>query len=115
LGAPPHVLRKLKLTDDQRKQMRLKYVDFKNKTREARIALMGLHDEKRTMLISGTIDQAKLAKCDEEITKLTAEVMTERLKMDREQLAGLTQEQIDRLADFPCKMEKPRRPKKESK
>lgn len=115
LGAPPPLLRKLKLTDEQRKQMRLKYVDFQNKTRQARMALMGLNDEKRTMMISGTIDQAKLAKCDEGITKLTAEVMKERLKMEREQLADLTQEQIDRLADFPGKMEKPHHPKKEKK
>ena len=65
---------------------------------------MGLHDEKRTMLISGKIDQAKLAKCDEEITKLAAEVMGEELKMEREQLSKLTPEQVSDLPVLPGKM-----------
>ena len=73
---------------------------FRDKTRKARSALMGLHDEKRTMLISGKIDQAKLAKLDEEITKLASEVMGEELKMKREQLSKLTPEQASLLADF---------------
>jgi Spy/CpxP family protein refolding chaperone len=55
---------------------------------------------KEAMLISGKIDQAKLAKLDEETTKLASEVMGEDLKMKREQLALLTPEQIDHLADF---------------
>ncbi len=99
-GAPPPLLEKLKLTDDQLKEMRLAYVDFQERTKKARNALMGLRDEKRTMLISGKIDQAKLAKWDEEITKLSAEVMGEELKMKREHLAKLTPEQMDLLADF---------------
>jgi periplasmic protein CpxP/Spy len=99
-GGPPDLIEKLKLTDDQLKEMRLAYVDFQGKTRKARSALMGLHDEKRTMLISGKIDQAKLAKLDEEITKLASEVMGEELKMKREELSKLTPEQASLLADF---------------
>ena len=104
-GGPPDLIEKLKLTDDQLKQMRLAYVEFKDKTRKARNALMALHDEKRTMLISGKIDQAKLAKLDEETTKLASEVMGEELKMKREQLSKLTPEQVNLLADFLGKKE----------
>lgn len=103
LDGPPDLINKLKLTDDQLKEMRLAYVDFQGKTRKARTALMGLNDEKKTMLISGKIDQAKLAKLDEEITKLASEVMSEDLKMKREQFSRLTPEQVNLLADFLCK------------
>lgn len=111
LDGPPDLIEKLKLTDDQLKQMRLAYVDFKDKTRKARNALMGLHDEKKTMLISGKIDQARLAKLDEEIVKLSSEVMAEDLKMKREQLSKLTPEQVNLLADFLGKKEMARGPK----
>jgi len=100
LDGPPDLLEKLKLTDDQQKQMRLAYVDFQDKTRKARTALMGLRDEKRTMLISGKLDQARLAKCDEDTVKLASEVMAEDLKMKREQFSKLTPEQVNLLADF---------------
>jgi Spy/CpxP family protein refolding chaperone len=100
LFGPPDLAEKLKLTDDQLKQMRLVFVDFENRSREARIILMGLHDEKRTMLMSGKIDQAKLAKLDEQITQLGSEVMTKELKMKRDLLSKLTPEQIDRMAIF---------------
>jgi hypothetical protein len=96
-SAPPDLIEKLKLTDDQLKQLRLAYVEFKDKTRKARNALMGLRDEKETMLISGKIDVAKLAKLDEETVKLASEVMAEHLKMKREQLSKLTPEQVERL------------------
>jgi hypothetical protein len=111
LFGPPDLIEKLKLTDDQLKEMRLAYVDFQDKTRKARTALMGLHDEKKAMLISGKIDQAKLAKCDEEITKLASEVMAVDLKMKREQFSKLTAEQMNLLANFLGKMEMARGPK----
>lgn len=104
-GFPPDMIEKLKLTDDQLKEMRLAYVDFQNKTRKARNALTALRDEKKIMMISGKIDQAKLAKWDEEITKLASEVMAEDLKMKREHLSKLTPEQVERLADFLGKWE----------
>jgi len=97
------LIERLKLTDDQLKQLRLAYVDFQDKTRKARSALIALHDEKKTVLISGKIDQAKLAKLDEDTIKLASEVMAEDLRMKREQLAKLTPEQLDRLADFLSK------------
>jgi len=105
--APPDLIEKLKLTDDQLKQMRLGYVDFQDRTRKARNALLGLRDEKETMLISGKIDQAKLAKLDEDATKLASEVMAEELKMKREQLSKLTPEQMERLSDFLTKRKIP--------
>lgn len=103
LGGPPELIEKLKLTDDQRKQMRQAFVDFENKSRKARMALLGLHDEKRTMLLSGKIDHGELAKLDEQITELASEVMTEDLKMHRDLLLKLTPEQIDRIAIFSDK------------
>jgi Spy/CpxP family protein refolding chaperone len=103
LDGPRHLMGALKLTDDQQKQMRLTYVGFLDSTRKARKGLMGLDDEKAAMLISGKIDLAKLAKLDEETAKLASEVMGEDLKMKREQLALLTPEQIDHLADFSSK------------
>lgn len=111
LDGPPDLIEKLKLTDDQLKEMRLAYVDFQNRTRKARTALMGLHDEKKNMLISGKIDQAKLAKWDEEITKLASEVMGEDLKMKREHFSKLTPEQVNLLADFLGKKEMAHGPK----
>jgi protein CpxP len=99
-ACPPHLIEKLKLTDDQLKEMRLAYVNFLDKTRKARNALRGLRDEKKTMLISGKIDQAKLAKLDDEITTLASNVTGEDLKMKREQLSILKPEQVDRFAKF---------------
>jgi len=115
LGAPPDLMKKLELSDDQLKEIRLAYVGSQNKTRKARSALMGLRDEKRTMMISGKIDQAKLAKCDEEIVKFAAEIMDEELKTARESLSSLTPEQVERLANFLSKMEMVHGPKMMSK
>jgi Spy/CpxP family protein refolding chaperone len=109
--APPPLIEKLKLTDDQLKQMRQVYVDFQDKTRKARNALMGLHDEKKTMLISGKLDQAKLAKIDEDVAKLASEVMAEDLLMKRQHLAKLTPEQVNLLADFLGRKEMAHGPK----
>ncbi|MFH1116941.1 MAG: hypothetical protein V1792_23745 [Pseudomonadota bacterium] len=103
LAAPPPVIEKLGLTKDQLKEMRLALVAFQNKTRKARSTLMALHDEKDTMLMSGIIDRAKLAKCDEEIVKLAGEVMGEDLKMNRETLALFTPEQVEMMALLPGK------------
>lgn len=107
LSAPPDLLEELKLTDDQSKQMRQAYVDFKNKTRKARNTLMSLRDEAETMMASGKMDAAGLAKLDEETVKAASEVMAEELKMRREQLSKLTPEQMDRLADSLTKKRMP--------
>jgi Spy/CpxP family protein refolding chaperone len=100
-GFPPPLLEKLKLTDDQQKQMRSALVSFQDKSRKARSALMGLEDEKKTMMMSGKIDQSKLGKLDEDIVKLRSEVMSEALKMKREHLSTLTPEQLEVLASPP--------------
>jgi Spy/CpxP family protein refolding chaperone len=107
LDGPPDLMEELKLTGDQLKQIRLTYVDFKDRTRKARTALTELRDEKETLMLSGKIDQAKLAKLDEETTKLVSEVMAEELKMKREQLSKLTPEQVERLAEFLSKRKPP--------
>ncbi len=113
-GAPPHEFamgghhegrmgmwqKKLGLTDEQKKQMRLIYTGFLERSRKARMALMTLKDEQRAMMISGNVDLKKLAQMDEQKVKLVSEVMTERLKMRRDRLALLTPEQIGRLADM---------------
>jgi periplasmic protein CpxP/Spy len=95
----------LGLTDEQKKEMRGLLVNFQERTRKARMALASLGDERRTMMMSGKIDEQKLAKIDEETVKVSSELMKERMKMRRDRLALLTQDQITRLADTV--MEKP--------
>lgn len=92
--------KKLGITDDQKKQLRALRVGFDDRTRKARTALYSLKDEKRGMLMSGTVDQKKLAAMDDQIVKLKTEIMTEKLKMKRDKLALLTPEQVEKLADF---------------
>ena len=87
-------------TDEQREQMRNLYVQFREKTREARMTGKSLIDEKKTMLMSGKIDQKKLAELDDAILKSRTEVGRERLKLRRERLALLTGDQVKILADF---------------
>jgi Spy/CpxP family protein refolding chaperone len=112
-GAPPEfggkwhsrhgleaIQKKLGITDDQKKQMRALYVGFSDRTRKARTELMAIKDEKRTMLMSGKIDQQKLAQLDDQAVKLRADVMRERLKLKRDRLAIMTPEQIEKLADL---------------
>ncbi|MFH0826246.1 MAG: periplasmic heavy metal sensor [Pseudomonadota bacterium] len=108
---PPDLVEKLKLTDDQQKQMRAAYVEFREKTSKARNTIVALRDEKEIMMISGKIDQARLAKLDEETTKLASEIMTQHLKMKREHLSKLTPEQIDCLSEFLTKHKGPHGPK----
>ena len=92
--------KRLNLTDEQQEQMRNLYVQFRDKTREARMAVKSLVDDKKTMFISGKIDRNRLAQLDEAILKSRNEVCKERLKMQRERLALLTDKQVEQLADF---------------
>lgn len=94
------IMKKLGITDDQKKQFRALQVGFRDRTRKARMELMSLRDEKTTMLISGRIDQQKLAQIDDQIAKLRSDVMKEALKLRRDRLALLTPEQIERIADW---------------
>lgn len=94
------IMKKLGITDDQKKQFRVLQVGFRDRTRKARMELMSLSDEKTTMLISGKIDQQKLAQIDDQIVKLRSDVMKEALKLRRDRLALLTPDQIERIADW---------------
>ncbi len=94
------IQKKLGITDDQKKQMRELQVGFRDRTRKARTDLVSLMDEKKTMMLSGKIDQQKLAQIDDQIVKLRSDVMRERMKLWRDRLALLTPEQIGRIADW---------------
>jgi Spy/CpxP family protein refolding chaperone len=94
------MMKKLGITDEQKKQIRALYVGFKDRTRKTRMDLMSLRDEKKTMLLSGKIDQQKLAQIDDQIVKLVSDLVREKLKMRRDRLSLLTPEQIDRVADW---------------
>ena len=52
------------------------------------------------MLISGKIDQQKLAQIDDQIVKLQSDLLKEKLKLRRERLAILTPEQIEKLGQW---------------
>ncbi len=94
------MLKKLGITDEQKNQIRALYIGFQDRTRKARTDLMSLRDEKKTMVLSGKIDQQKLAQIDDQIVKLRSDIMREKLKLRRDRLALLTQEQIGRIADW---------------
>ena len=94
------MMKKLGITDAQKKQIRNLYVGFRDRTRNTRMELRSLKDEKKTMLLSGKIDQQKLAQIDDQTVKLVGELMKEKLKLRRDRLALLTPEQIDKIADW---------------
>lgn len=94
------MLKNLGITDEQKKQIRALYIGFRDRTRKTRMDLMSLRDEKKTMLLSGKIDQQKLAQIDDQIVKLVSDLVREKLKLRRDRLALLTPEQIGRVADW---------------
>jgi periplasmic protein CpxP/Spy len=94
------MMKKLGVTDEQKKQIRALYVGFRDRTRKTRMDLKSLKDEKKTMLLSGKIDQQKLAQIDDQIVKLVPDLVREKLKLRRDRLALLTPEQIERVADW---------------
>ncbi len=94
------MLKKLGITDEQKTKIRALYVGFRDRTRKTRMELRSLKDEKKTMLLSGKIDQQKLAQMDDQTVKLVSDVLGERLKLRRDRLALLTPEQIGRIADW---------------
>jgi hypothetical protein len=87
------IMVKLGISDEQKKQIRALYVGFKDRSRKARTELRSLKDEKRTMLLSGKIDQTKLAQVDEQIVKFVGDVVRERLKLKRDRLVLLPDDQ----------------------
>jgi Spy/CpxP family protein refolding chaperone len=93
-------MKKLGITDEQKTQIRALYTSFRDRTRKTRMELMSLKDEKQTMLLSGKVDQQKLAQMDDQIVKLKTDLMKERLKLKRDRLGLLTPEQITKVADM---------------
>lgn len=114
MGPPPHgffmdgpdegplgmLKEELGITDKQKKEMRLLYAAFLDRTRKARMTLMGLKDEHRALMLTGTADLKKLAQLDEQEVKLVSEIMTERFKMRRDRLSILTPDQVEKLASI---------------
>ncbi len=94
------IYKKLGITDEQKTKIRALYVGFKDRTRKARMELRSLKDEKKTMLLSGKVDQQKLAQMDDQTVKLVSDVLREKLKLRRDRLALMTPEQIGRIADW---------------
>jgi Spy/CpxP family protein refolding chaperone len=93
------LMKKLGITDEQKIQIRALYTGFRDRTRKTRMELMSLKDEKLTMLMSGKVDQQKLAQMDDQLVKLKSDLMKERLKLRRDRLGLLTPEQISKVAD----------------
>ena len=98
------IQKKLGITDEQKKQMRALDVEYQDRTRQARTELMSLRDEKKTMFLSGKIDQQKLAEIDDQIVKLVSDVLREKLKLRRDRLALMTPKQIGLIADWQAEM-----------
>lgn len=94
------ILKKLGITDEQRVKIRALYVGFRDRTRKTRAELWSLKDEKKTMLLSGKVDQQKLSQMDDQIVKLVSDILREKLKLRRDRLALMTPEQLDRIADW---------------
>ncbi len=94
------IMEKLGITDQQKAKIRALYVGFQDRTRETRTGLRSLRDEKKTMVLSGKIDEQKLAQMDDQVVKLVSDVLREKLKLRRDRLALMTPKQIGRIADF---------------
>lgn len=94
------MMNKLGITDEQKTKIRALYVGFADRTRKTRMDLKSFKDEKKTMLLSGKIDQQKLAQIDDQVVKLVSDLLKEKLKLRRDRLALLTPEQIGRIADW---------------
>jgi Spy/CpxP family protein refolding chaperone len=94
------LMKKLGITDDQKKQFRALYTSFQDRTRKTRMDLLSIKDEKRTMLLSGKVDQQKLAQLDDQLVKVKSDLLKERLKFRRDRLALLTPEQIGKVSDL---------------
>jgi hypothetical protein len=109
----PKVLQeKLGLSEQQIKDLRAKMEDFGEQIRKFRTNLMPLMEEKRNMMLSGKINQERLIKIDEEILKLRSDMLSQRLKMERDRLLTLTPDQVKRLAEMMPNPEERRMPGK---
>ncbi len=96
--------RRLKLTEQQKGDMRSLYNSFQDRTRDARGKFVSLLSQKKDMLGSGKIDETKLAELDDQIVKLRSDIFRDRLKLVRDRLALLTPDQTRRLAHLKEKL-----------
>jgi Spy/CpxP family protein refolding chaperone len=80
--------------------MGMLFAGFLDRTRKARMELMGLKDEHRAMMLTGTADLKKMAQLDEQEVKLVSEIMSEKFKMRRNRLSVLTPDQMEKLASL---------------
>ena len=94
------IMKKLGITPEQKTKIRALYVGFLDRTRKTRMDLRTLKDEKKTMLLSGNIDEQKLAQIDDQVVKLVSDLIKEKLKLRRDRLALMTPEQLGRIADW---------------
>ncbi len=94
------LMKKLGITDEQKTKFRALYASFRDSSRKNRMDLKSLKDEKLTMLLSGKVDQQKLAQIDDQLVKTKTELMKQRLKFRRDRLALLTPEQVTKVADL---------------
>ncbi len=94
------IMEKLGITEEQKAKIRALRVGFLDGTRKTRMDLQSLKDEKKTMLLSGKIDQQKLAQIDDQVVKLASDLLKERLRFRRDRLALMTPEQLGRIADW---------------
>ena len=94
------IMEKLGITDEQKTKIRALRVGFLDRTRKTRMDLRTIRDEKKTMLLSGKIDQQKLVQMDDQVVKLVSDLLKETLKLRRDRLALMTPEQIGRIADW---------------
>ena len=93
-------MKKLGITPEQKLKIRALYIAFQNGTRKERMELWSLKDQKHTMILSGKLDEQKLAQIDDQIVKLRGDILKARLKLRRDRLALLTPEQLTRVADW---------------
>jgi periplasmic protein CpxP/Spy len=94
------LMKKLGITDEQKAKFRALYTSFLDRTRKSRMEVRSLKDEKLTMLLSGKVDQQKLAQIDDQLVKVKTDLMKERMKFRRDRLALLTPEQVSKVADL---------------
>jgi periplasmic protein CpxP/Spy len=99
-GSVKSMLKTLGLTDEQKNEIKSLYTGFSDRVRKTGTDLMALKGERKTMLMTGKVDQQKLAQIDDQIVQLRSDLLREKLKLRRDRLAALTPEQIEKLAQW---------------
>ena len=67
---------------------------------DARTAITKIREEKLNMLLSGKVNNDRLAELDKQYMKYHVRIDEERLRMQRERAAVLTPDQAKRLGEF---------------